>query len=52
MVAAARGPWRGAPGYPGTKEARLGDVEGGGTALETMDALAKVSDRYALTPTR
>ena len=53
MVAAAReASAEGAPKYSQwTQKAKqvLGDVEGeGGTALETMDALAKVSDRYAL----
>ena len=52
-VAAAReASAEGAPKYSQwTQQARqvLGDAEGeGGTALETMDALAKVSDRYAL----
>ena len=53
VVAAAReASAEGAPKYSQwTQKAKqvLGDVEGeGGTALETMDALAKVSDRYAL----
>ncbi len=53
VVAAAReASAEGAPKYSQwTQKAKqvLGDVEGeGGTAVATMDALAKVSDRYAL----